>query len=342
MGPWDPMSGISSPEGEGWRVQLPPEPPPRPPGSLTWGGGQGGLGDLDVPLPHVFDPWRRETLRSAGTSQSPPRGSRRGGRAAGRGRPGPSAPTWPIPGSWSSAGCTPSAAAPAAPAGAPSSQPAAPGPAARPGSPPCRCRPGRAKTGAAPAGRRPLARRGCRGTGRTRSCPPRARGAKPVTPRARRGPGTPRGPRSHSAPRPGPQAGPPGQAHLGFEHRNRLHHNLVLLGLLLQLVDHFLFGHQGLLGLLQLLLEVFQLQSLETGEGLAARVGPGRLPRQARTKRNQDRPGCQAAPGASLCAQPRKAEARPERCLALPGGQPSSGPSRGEGRGARGTGHRLS
>ena len=54
----------------------------------------------------------------------------------------------------------------------------------------------------------------------------------------------------------------------------------MLLGLFLQLVNHFLLGHQGLLGLLQLLLQVLQLQSLEMGKGGAAgaRAGPGQGP----------------------------------------------------------------
>lgn len=38
----------------------------------------------------------------------------------------------------------------------------------------------------------------------------------------------------------------------------------MLLGLFLELVNRFLFGHQGLLGLLELLLKIFQLHSLET------------------------------------------------------------------------------
>lgn len=42
MGPWDPMSGISSPEGEGWRVQLPPEPPPGPRAHSPGAGGKVG------------------------------------------------------------------------------------------------------------------------------------------------------------------------------------------------------------------------------------------------------------------------------------------------------------
>ena len=40
----------------------------------------------------------------------------------------------------------------------------------------------------------------------------------------------------------------------------------MLFRLLLQLVNHFLFGYQGLLGLLELLLEIFQLQSLDMGD----------------------------------------------------------------------------
>lgn len=55
-------------------------------------------------------------------------------------------------------------------------------------------------------------------------------------------------------------------SHLGFQHWDSLHHNLVLFRLLLQLVDHFLFGHQGLLSLLELLLEILQLQSLDVGD----------------------------------------------------------------------------
>lgn len=39
--------------------------------SLTWGRGQGGLGDLYVPLPHVFNPLKRETAQSICGSQAP-------------------------------------------------------------------------------------------------------------------------------------------------------------------------------------------------------------------------------------------------------------------------------
>lgn len=55
--------------------------------------------------------------------------------------------------------------------------------------------------------------------------------------------------------------------HLGLQHWDGLHHSLVLLGLFLELVNHFLFGHQGLLSLLELLLEIFQLHSLDIDKG---------------------------------------------------------------------------
>lgn len=47
--------------------------PPRPSScsSLTWGRDQGGLGDLYVPLPHIFNPLRRETVQSAYVSEAP-------------------------------------------------------------------------------------------------------------------------------------------------------------------------------------------------------------------------------------------------------------------------------
>lgn len=65
-------------------------------------------------------------------------------------------------------------------------------------------------------------------------------------------------------------------------------------------VDHFLFGHQGLLSLLELLLEILQLQSLDGGQELTephpAQLWRPRAPPPGqplllgrRTKRNQRR-----------------------------------------------------
>lgn len=125
-----------------------------------------------MPLPHIFNPWRRETIQSTHVSQAPGctklgqdrREERQKPDQAGalslrwllRETPGtqpyPSwapalRPTWPTPDSWPSTCCTPSAAAQTAPAGLPSSQPASPGPASQPGSLPYRYPPRQDKRG---------------------------------------------------------------------------------------------------------------------------------------------------------------------------------------------------
>lgn len=55
--------------------------------------------------------------------------------------------------------------------------------------------------------------------------------------------------------------------HLGLQDWHSLHHNLVLLSLLFQLINQFLFGYQGLLSLLELLPQIFQLNALEKDKG---------------------------------------------------------------------------